>query len=83
MLSDEQIEALLEVGNPTDEEKRLIRLGFDAAQSVQAQAGAVPLTQTQVVEAFCKHPHPAQFVTAFDQGVRFAETHHGIKGKTK
>ncbi len=52
-------------------------------QPIQAQAGAVPLTQTQVVEAFCKHPHPAQFVTAFDQGVRFAETHHGIKGKTK
>ena len=49
-------------------------------QPTQAQAGAVPLTQAQVVEAFCKQPHPVQFVTAFDQGVRFAEQHHGIKG---
>ena len=37
-----------------------------------------PLTQYEVVDAFCKHPHPAQFVVAFEQGVRFAEKHHGI-----
>lgn len=30
-LSDEQIQDLLRVGNPTDEECRLIRLGWDAA----------------------------------------------------
>lgn len=38
-----------------------------------------PLTQAQVIEAFCALPHQVQFVTAFDQGVRFAERHHGIK----
>ena len=41
--------------------------------------GAVPLTQAKVVEAFCALPHQVQFITAFDQGVRFAERHHGIK----
>ena len=30
-LSDEQIQDLLRVGNPTDEECRLIRMGWDAA----------------------------------------------------
>lgn len=30
-LSDEQIQELLHVGNPTDEECRLIRIGWDAA----------------------------------------------------
>ena len=30
-LSDEQIQDLLRVGNPTDEECRLIRTGWDAA----------------------------------------------------
>ena len=38
-LSDEQIQDLLRVGNPTDEECRLIRMGWDAAmrrQLVQA-----------------------------------------------
>ena len=52
-------------------------------QPTLAQAGAVPLTQAKVVEAFCALPHQVQFITAFDQGVRFAERHHGIKGETK
>ena len=30
-LSDEQIQDLLRVGNPTDEERRLIRIGWAAA----------------------------------------------------
>lgn len=30
-LSDEQIQGLLRVGNPTDEERRLIRIGWAAA----------------------------------------------------
>ena len=30
-LSDEQIQDLLQVGNPTDEECRMIRMGWDAA----------------------------------------------------
>ena len=34
-LSDEQIQDLLRVGNPTDEECRLIRLGWDAAMRTQ------------------------------------------------
>lgn len=34
-LSDEQIEDLLICGNPTDEEKRLIRMGWDAAHGIK------------------------------------------------
>lgn len=34
-LSDEQIQELLRVGNPTDEEYRLIRIGWDAAMRTQ------------------------------------------------
>lgn len=34
-LSDEQIQDLLRVGNPTDEECRLIRIGWDAAMRTQ------------------------------------------------
>ena len=34
-LSDEQIQDLLRVGNPTDEEYRLIRIGWDAAMRTQ------------------------------------------------
>lgn len=37
-LSDEQIQGLLHVGNPTDEECRLIRMGWDAAMAeIRAQ----------------------------------------------
>jgi hypothetical protein len=42
----------------------------------------VPLTQTEVVDAFCKLPHQVQYVSVFDAGVRFAEQYHGIGGKT-
>lgn len=40
-LTDEQIEDLLICGNPTDEEKRLIRMGWDAAHGIKGgQHGA-------------------------------------------
>ena len=52
--------------------------GYEAGR-LAAQAPAVrPLTQQAVVDAFCKLPHPVQFVSAFDAGVRFAERHYGI-----
>ena len=35
-LSDEQIQELLRVGNPTDEECRLIRMGWDAAMRTKS-----------------------------------------------
>jgi len=35
-LSDEQIQELLHVGNPTDEECRLVRIGWDAAMRERA-----------------------------------------------
>ena len=35
-LSDEQIQELLHVGNPTDEECRLIRMGWDAAMRTKS-----------------------------------------------
>lgn len=46
----------------------------------QAQAGAVPLTHDEALDAFCHTPGIHQFVQAFVAGVRFAEHHHGIKG---
>jgi hypothetical protein len=38
----------------------------------------VPLTQDQVVDAFCKLPHKVQYVAIFQAGVDFAERRHGI-----
>ena len=56
----------------------LMKIG-DMLYAGPAQAPAVgPLTQQAVVDAFCKLPHPVQFVSAFDAGVRFAERHYGI-----
>lgn len=40
-LSDEQIQELLRVGNPTDEECRLIRMGWDAALA-QVRTQGIP-----------------------------------------
>lgn len=59
---------------------------IDFARAVLAKWGTPQpvvrelLTNEQIVEAFCEQPHPVQFVSAFSQGVRFAERHHGIKG---
>lgn len=39
-LSDEQIQGLLRAGNPTDEECRLIRIGWDAALARMRTQGA-------------------------------------------
>ena len=49
-------------------------------QPTQAQAGSVPLTDEEVLDAFCRTPGIHQFVQVFWAGVRFAEQHHGIKG---
>lgn len=38
-LTDEQIEDLLLCGNPTDEEMRLIRIGWDAARGIKGKGG--------------------------------------------
>ena len=57
-----------------------IRAGWAAPQPAQAQAGAVPLTPDEALDAFCHTPGIHQFVQAFVAGVRFAEHHHGIKG---
>ena len=38
-----------------------------------------PLTQTEVVDAFCSLSHDIQFVSVFEKGVRFAEAAHGIR----
>ena len=52
---------------------------FATPQPAQAQAGAVPLTHDEALDAFCHTPGIHQFVQAFMAGVRFAEQHHGIK----
>ena len=49
-------------------------------QPTQPQAGAVPLTDEQIVEASCVYWGKAQLRNAFEAGARFAERHHGIKG---
>ena len=49
-LSDEQIQDLLRVGNPTDEECRLIRMGWDAAMRERA-AMSVPDISDDMIEA--------------------------------
>ena len=54
-LSDEQIQDLLRVGNPTDEELRLIRMGWDAAMRKQtAPAGWHILQADFSLQACCK-----------------------------
>lgn len=50
----------------------------DYARAALAQRQQVPMAQTAIVEAFCKLPHPVQFVSAFEAGARFAEQYHGI-----
>ena len=41
-----------------------------------------PLSQSEVVDGFCKQPHDVQFVSVFNAGVRFAEKAHGIGGES-
>ena len=53
---------------------------YTTPQPTQAQAGAVPLTDDEALDAFCHTPGIHQFVQAFMAGVRFAEQHHGITG---
>ncbi len=72
-----QVENGWQEGNPR---LRLISKLYATPQPTQAQAGAVPLTDEEVLDAFCRTPGIHQFVQAFWAGVRFAEQHHGIKG---
>lgn len=53
---------------------------YTTPQPTKAQAGAVPLTGEQIVEASCVYWGKAQLRNAFEAGARFAERHHGIKG---
>lgn len=41
-----------------------------------------PLSQSEVVDGFCKQPHDVQYVSVFNAGVRFAEKQHGIGGES-
>ena len=53
-LSDEQIQDLLCVGNPTDEECRLIRMGWDAAMRTKSAPDGwklVPIEPTKEMRA--------------------------------
>lgn len=56
------------------EHRDALRSALEAA----LKPGGEPLTQTEVVDEFCKLPHQVQHVSVFDAGVRFAEKHHGI-----
>ena len=62
-LSDEQIQELLRVGNPTDEECRLIRMGWDAAmrtKSIPDGWKLVPIepTEKMINEGTCASTLP-------------------------
>ena len=66
-LSDEQIQDLLRVGNPTDEECRLIRMGWDAAMRASASVMWVQLSKDllrEVERNTCSHEetHRAGFL---------------------
>lgn len=50
---------------------------YTAPQPVERE----PLTHDQALDAFCRTTGVHQFVQAFMAGVRFAEQHHGTKGK--
>jgi hypothetical protein len=63
-----------------DAEKEIERLHGLVLQHT-APPQRQPLTQTEVVEGFCKTPHSVQYVSVFDAGVRFAERKHGITGE--
>ena len=54
-LADEQIEDLLECGNPTDDEKRLVRMGWDAARNAPpAQAQAAPQSGAKSFQTYAE-----------------------------
>lgn len=49
----------------------------------QPPAQRKPLTDEQILDAYCKTPGIFQFVSAFKAGARYAESAHGItKGNT-
>jgi hypothetical protein len=50
-LSDEQIQDLLRVGNPTDEECRLLRLGWDAAMRERTAMSSTRRLETRAEAA--------------------------------
>lgn len=52
-LSDEQIQDLLRVGNPTDEECRLIRMGWDAAMREKNAMSVPDEIERDVLRACC------------------------------
>lgn len=73
-------------GSKAQKEKREALAERDGLQAkvtaMEAAPTVQPLTQSQVVEEFCKLKHNTQYVTVFDAGVRFAEKHHKIKEQT-
>lgn len=56
----------------------------EARQALEAELTRLftPLSQSEVVDGFCKQPHDVQFVSVFNAGVRFAEKHRGIGGES-
>ena len=52
--------------------------GFADGKAAQRK----PLTEDQLMDAFCITPNIFQFVQAFKAGARYAEAAHGIKDGT-
>lgn len=66
------------------------RLGF-SQEHAQAKRKALeaeltrlftPLSQSDMVDGFIKHPHETQYVLVFSAGARWAERRHGITGES-
>lgn len=82
--AEQRSESLLQNMNSIyDELKRLRKeqTALTAASHGEQASKRVPLTDEQVVEGYCNCKSVHQFVQAFEQGIRFAEKHHGITGE--
>jgi hypothetical protein len=80
-LSDEQLWSIWNAQGSDDMSKSEAFI-FARAVIAADRAKRVPMTQLEVVEAFCKLPHDVQYVSVFDAGIRAAEAFHGIGSKT-
>jgi hypothetical protein len=58
--------------------KEINSFAFPLYTTPQPPAPAQPLTDEQILEAFCAMPNVHQFFSAYKAGVRFAEAAHGI-----
>lgn len=74
----EKCDALHGVLSPNISEAQAIWNRRPASLLAESGAAREPLTDAEIVDAYCVTPTPHQFVEAFKAGVRHAEATHGI-----